>query len=104
MPSSPQPVECFMTFSICHYAVKGAEQAEKILKTRKLYSDKEIRIITTAISRHSDKEHIHDPYDELLKDANVMDHCLHNSALPIAARNIERYRNQLIEFGIDETK
>lgn len=83
-----------------HHAAKGAEQAEKILKTMKLYSDDEIRIITTAISRHSDKEHVHDPYDEILKDADVMDHRLYNPSFPIAARNMEQYLNLLIEFGI----
>ena len=87
-----------------NHAAKGTEQAEMILKTMGLYSDDEIGIVTTAISRHSDKEHIHGPYDELLKNADVMDHCLCNPAFPISERNMERYRNLLTEFGIDETK
>lgn len=87
-----------------NHATKGAEQAETILKTMGLYSDYEIKIITTAISRHSDKKQIHEPYDELLKDADVMDHCLYNTAFPIAQREMKRYRNLLIEFGINETK
>lgn len=87
-----------------HHAAKGAEQAETILKKMKLYSDDEIKIITTAISRHSDKTHIHEPYDELLKDADVMDHCLYNPAFPIAQKEKERYHNLLTEFGINETK
>ena len=40
-------------------------------------------INTSAISKHGDKGAIHDPYDELLKDADVMDHCLYNVDLPI---------------------
>lgn len=87
-----------------HHAAKGAEQAETILKKMKLYSDDEIKIITTAISRHSDKTHIHGPYDELLKDADVMDHCMYNPAFPIAQKEKERYHNLLTEFGINETK
>ena len=39
-----------------NHAAKGAEQAETILKTMRLYSDDEIKIVTTAISRHSDKK------------------------------------------------
>jgi len=35
-------------------------------------------IITKAISRHSDKKVTNKPYDELLKDADVMSHCLYN--------------------------
>ena len=87
-----------------NHAAKGAEQAEMILKTIKLYSDDEIKIVTTAISRHSDKKHIHEPYDELLKYADVMDHRLYNTAFPIAQREMERYLDLLIEFGINETK
>jgi len=34
----------------------------------------EIDIIITAISRHNDKNTVHKPYDELLKDADVMSH------------------------------
>lgn len=86
-----------------NHAAKGAEQAETILKTLGFYSDDEIKIITTAISRHSDKKHIHEPYDELLKDADVMDHCLYNPAFPVAPKEKERYRKLLIEFGIHET-
>ena len=29
-----------------------------------------------------------------------MDHCLYNTAFPIAQREIERYHNLLIEFGL----
>lgn len=87
-----------------HHAEKGAEQAEAILKTVGSYRDDEIKIITTAISRHSDKEHIHEPYDELLKDADVMDHCLYNTAFPVAQREMERYCKLLMEFGIEEPK
>ena len=75
-----------------NHAAKGAEQAETILKAMRLYSDDEIKIVTTAISRHCDKKHIHEPYDELLKDADVMDHCLYNTAFPIAQWETERYK------------
>lgn len=87
-----------------NHAAKGAEQAETILRAMDLYSDDEIKTVTAAISRHSDKKTIHGPYDELLKDADVMDHCLYNAALPIAQREAERYHNLLIEFGISLTK
>ncbi len=87
-----------------NHAARGAEQAEAILKAMGSYSDDEIRTVTTAISRHSDKKHIHEPYDELLKDADVMDHCLYNTAFPIAQHETERYRNLLMEFGINKAE
>jgi len=82
------------------HAIKGAQQAEAILKAMGGYSDEEIEIITTSISRHSDKTSIHDPYDELLKDADVMDHCLYNADFPIAEWEMLRYENLCTEFGL----
>ena len=86
------------------HAVKGAEQAEVFLKTLKLYNDEEIKIITTAIARHSDKLEIHEPYDELLKDADVLSHCFYNPDFPISEWEIERYKNLVDELGCNYTK
>lgn len=82
-----------------NHAVKGAEQAERLLKTLNLYSDDEIAIITTAISRHSDKEVVHEPFDEVLKDADVMSHCLYDTVIPVNEKENERYESILIELG-----
>ena len=57
-------------------------------------------IITTAISHHSDKNALHGPYDELLKDADVMDHCFYNADFPVDEREADRYGKLLMEFGI----
>ncbi|MCL2880985.1 MAG: HD domain-containing protein, partial [Treponema sp.] len=78
-----------------NHALKGSKQAEEILKTMKIYNENEIKIITSAISKHSDKSTIHDPYDELLKDADVMDHCFYNIDFSIAEGEKERYKNIL---------
>jgi uncharacterized protein len=86
-----------------NHGKKGAEQAEKILRATNLYSDNEISIITNAISRHSDKDIIQDPYDEVLKDGDVMSHCLYNVDLPINEKEIDRLKNILTELGMDGT-
>ena len=83
-----------------NHAVMGAKKATEILKTINQYNDEEIKIITTAISRHSDKFATHEPYDELLKDADVLDHCFYNPDFPIAEHEIFRYKNLLMELGI----
>jgi len=82
-----------------NHALKGAEQAEAILKSMKLYKDEESEIITTAVSRHSEKDKIHGVYDELLKDADVLSHCFYNINFTADEKEIERYRNLLIELG-----
>jgi HD superfamily phosphodiesterase len=82
-----------------NHALKGAEEAEDFLRTLKLYNNEEVKIIITAISRHSDKGAIHEPYDELLKDADVMSHCFYNHAFPVSEWEMPRYKNLLIELG-----
>jgi len=92
---------CYMTGRGTHnHQVRGAEQAEEILKSMSLYSDDEIILITSAISKHGDKGTIHEPYDELLKDADVMDHSLYNADFPIERWEEARYKNLLTEFGL----
>ena len=99
---------CGMLHDICwmtggggdNHAVKGAEQARDILKSMNAYSDDEINVITTAISKHSDKDTINEPYDELLKDADVMAHCFYNADFPIADWEMVRYKNLLAELGL----
>ncbi|MCL2772166.1 MAG: HD domain-containing protein [Oscillospiraceae bacterium] len=81
-----------------NHAAKGAEKTEIILKALNLYNDEEISIITAAISRHSSKDIVNEPYDELLKDADVMHHCLYNTDFPVSEKEIVRYKNLLAEF------
>jgi uncharacterized protein len=83
------------------HAIKGSKQAEAILRSMNAYSEDEISIITNSILRHTDKNAIHDPYDELLKDADVMDHCFYNADFPIADREVIRYRNLLKELNLN---
>ena len=78
---------------------KGAKQAKKLLKTLDLYDNEEIKIITTAISKHSDKQAMHGAYDELLKDADVLSHCFYNPDYPVSDWEIGRYKNLLDELG-----
>jgi len=77
----------------------GAEKAAEILNALNLYNDEEIAIITTAISRHCDKSLTHGPYDELLKDADVLSHCFYNPGFPVSDEEIGRYKNLLAELG-----
>ena len=85
--------------TIEEHAVKGAAEAEKILKAMNAYNNEEIAVITTAISRHSKKRKFHDPYDELLKDADVMSHCFYNTDFPFIEKDALRYSKILVELG-----
>ena len=50
----------------------GAHMAEKIMKNTGRFTFHEIGIVTQAILRHDDRHIVHDPYDEVLKDADIL--------------------------------
>ena len=83
-----------------NHDVKGAQKAKEILIAMNLYDKEEIMLITTAISRHCDKSTIHEPYDELLKDADVLSHCFYNPDFPVSEEEVKRYSNLLVELGL----
>lgn len=85
--------------STVNHAEKGAVVAEFILKTVGGYSNDEIIAIKTAISRHSDKNIVQEPLDEVLKDADMIDHNLNSNNVLIANRELERYNTVLVELG-----
>ena len=86
-----------------NHAINGAKPAREFLESAGFSAD-EIEIIATAVSRHSDKKLIHEPYDELLKDADVMDHFFHNASVSVAEWEELRHKNLLAEFGLSERR
>jgi uncharacterized protein len=83
-----------------NHAINGSNEAKKILESIDLFTDSEIRIIATTISRHSEKDKKHLPYDEVLKDADVLHHCFYNPSYPVENHELSRYNNLLIELGV----
>jgi len=86
--------------TIENHAVNGASVAKEILDATGLYKSEEINIITNAITTHSKKRAVHDdPYTELLKDADVLSHCLYDPDEPVIDKEVIRFDNLLEEFG-----
>lgn len=73
-----------------NHAVRSAERARQILTELGTFASEEIECIASAISHHSDKGAVHGLYDELLKDADVLQHDLYNPALPADPRHAGR--------------
>ena len=71
-----------------HHGLRSAARARHILRSTKSFSEEEIGTICSAITHHSEKDGVHGPYEELLKDADVLQHDLYNPA-------IEAYPNHL---------
>ena len=56
--------------------------------------------ITRAIANHSDKENVGLPLDEVLKDADVLQHVLQNTTLPIRDKYEKRFEKLKKEFSL----
>lgn len=61
-----------------NHAEKSSECAREILSKISEFSKEEVNQICMAIYHHSDKDEIHDSFDEILKDADEMQHYFRN--------------------------
>ena len=84
-----------------NHAHKGSVMAKEILESLDLFSDNEIKLICTAIYNHSNKSKVNGELDELLKDADVMQHILYNPLFDVKQHEQERYGFLVHEFGLD---
>ena len=82
------------------HARKGAAFSREVLEHLGITSDEETEKICSAIYNHSDKGTIGSSFDEVLKDADVLQHCLYNIAVPPMAHEILRFEKLKTEFGL----
>jgi hypothetical protein len=84
-----------------YHAHNGAEMLRVAFKNELagFFSEEEQTIIKSAVYHHSDKAHVHDAYDELLKDADALQHFLFDNGY---ATQYEAARLNLVlrELGI----
>jgi len=87
-----------------YHAHNSEEDARVILKNSGDFTDEEQQIIRSAIFNHSDKvlEH-HGPYDELLKDADVLQHYLYALPARVKKSSALRLRRIFKELGMSVT-
>ena len=85
-----------------NHAEIGAEIAMSILLELNLTSEQENKIICGAIKKHSDKDNIDTPFDEVLKDADVLAH----GFFDVTSKNFRGYRWDKIcqELGINNCR
>lgn len=77
----------------------GAIEARRILNESRIFSEDEIDIICNSISKHSDKDKIEGSYDEVLKDADVLQHNLYNTEISVDGEK-ERMDKICKELGV----
>ena len=95
-------LNAYKTGSYDDHAHKGAELARNSLTELKLTDDAETEMICSAIYNHDDKLEIHSPMDEVLKDADVIHHCMNDLSKPIKEKEQARFHKLCEEFGMSD--
>ena len=83
------------------HAHKGAELAKEILQNLNLTTPEETEMICSAIYHHDDKYVVDSPMDEVLKDADVIHHCMNDLSKAVKEKEKARYENLCREFGMN---
>ncbi len=83
-----------------NHAEHGAVLARQILEELSLTTENETDLICSAIRNHSSKAATHSAFDEVLKDADVLQHYLYNPLFPVMEQEKCRLQKLLTEFGI----
>ena len=90
----------YKTGSYDDHAHKGAELARKILGKLELTDEAETEMICSAIYHHDDKLVTDSPMDEVLKDADVIHHCMNDLSKAIKEKEQARFDKLCAEFGM----
>lgn len=79
---------------------KGAGIARDILNSLGIFSEEEKELICMAIYNHGDKSIVHNSLDEVLKDADVMQHILYNPLVEVKEHEKVRFGLLKKEFAL----
>jgi len=93
-------LHAYKTGSYDDHAHKGAELAGTILGELGLTDEVETEQICSMIYHHDDKLVIDSPMDEVLKDADVIHHCMNDLSKKVKEKEQARYDNLCEEFGM----
>lgn len=93
-------IHSYSTMDSTDHARKGADMARNILEDTSLFDDYEISMICSAIYNHSDKNVSHSDFDEILKDADVLQHYLYNPLFDVKQTEKFRFENLKKEFDL----
>ena len=95
-------LHAYKTGSYDDHAHKGADLAREILEELKLTDGTETDMICSAIYHHDDKLVEDGPMDEVLKDADVIHHCMNDLSKQIKEKEQTRFDKICVEFRMTE--
>ena len=80
------------------HAQNGAESARPIIRDLGIFTKEEQKTILSAIFHHSDKNTVNDVYDEIVKDADVLQHYYYNVNKTVHVNEAARLKKILNEL------
>jgi uncharacterized protein len=78
----------------------SAQAARHLLRELGLFSPQETEAVCQALLHHRAKGEVHEPMDELLKDADALQHYLYNPSFKQQAKEEPRIAAVLAELGV----
>ncbi len=93
-------LHAYKTGSYDDHAHLGADLTREILNELKLTDQAETDMICSAIYHHDDKLVVDGPMDELLKDADVIHHCMNDLSKEVKNKEKARFESLCKEFGM----
>ena len=94
-------MHAYKTGSYEDHAHKGGERGRGIPPEPGATSSEETDVICSAIYHHDDKLVVDGPMDEVLKDADVIHHCMNDLSKAVKDKEKERFAALCKEFGMD---
>lgn len=94
-------LHAYKTGSYDDHAHKGAELARQILEKLGQTDAAETEKICSAVYHHDDKLVVDAPMDEVLKDADVIHHCMNDLSKPVKDKEKARFAALCREFGME---
>ena len=83
-----------------NHAEKGAILAKEVLNELKITDNNETDLICSAIHNHSSKSGVFSSFDEVLIDADVLQHCIYNITMPVMEHEKIRFEKLVAEFSL----
>lgn len=83
-----------------NHAERGAAMCRSLMTDMSIFTRVEIKTVFSAVYRHSDKASAHEPFDELLKVADVMQRCYYDPLYAPVQHERERFLKLKTEFGL----
>jgi uncharacterized protein len=87
-----------------NHAVLGALLAREVLDELQITNPDETDMLCSAIHNHSSKDRKFSKLDEVLIDADVMQHVLYNYSAPIMEHEKKRFANLVEEFSLNDVE